>query len=120
MTYTFLIAVVAFLALPAAGAAARIAAHHRYGAHGRPDLESGHTRVLWPAEALSRARHPSRLTGAGRSGSRAATKTRRTNLRPVFNIGSTPVPEQVSPWPSDERIRREFDLDTPDRRDRAA
>ena len=120
MTYAFLIAVLVFLALPAVGAAARIAAHYRYGAHGRPDLESGHTRVLWPAEALSRARHPSRLAGAGHSGSRAATKTRRAGLRPVFNVGATPVPERVSPWPSDEHIRREFDLDTPDRRGRAA
>ena len=120
MTYTFLIAVLVFLALPAVGAVARIAAHYRYGAHGRPDLESGHTRVLWPAEALSRARHPSRLGGAGHRGLRVAAKTRRTNLRPVFNVGAAPVPERVSPWPSDEQIRREFDLDTPDRRSRAA
>lgn len=117
---TYAIVILAFLALPAAGAGARIAAHYRYGARGRPDLESGHTRVLWPAEALSRARHPSRLAGAGHRGSQAGTKTRRTGPRPVFNVGATPVPERVSSWPSDEHIRREFDLDTPDRRGRAA
>lgn len=117
---TYAIVILVLLALPAAAAAARIATYRRHGAHGRPDLESGHTRVLWPAEALSRARHPSRLAKAGRSGSRAATKTRRAALRPVFHIGATPVPEQVSPWPSDEHIRRELDLDTPDRQGRAA
>ncbi|MCY3619821.1 MAG: hypothetical protein OXH67_17495 [Acidimicrobiaceae bacterium] len=113
---TYAIVILAFLALPAAAAAARIAAYYRYGAHGRPDLESGHTRVLWPAEALSRARHPSRLAAAGHSG----TKTRRATLRPVFNVGATPVPERISPWPSDEHIRREFDLDSPEHRGRAA
>lgn len=117
---TYAIVILVFLALPAAAAAARIAAYYRYGARGRPDLESGHTRVLWPAEALSRARHPSRLAEAGRSGSRVATKTRRAALRPIFHIGATPVPERVSPWPSDEQIRRGLDLDTPDRRGRAA
>lgn len=117
---TYAIVILVLVALPAAAAAARIASYYRYGAHGRPDLESGHTRVLWPAEALSRARHPSRLTEAGRSGSRAATKTRRAALRPVFNLGAAPVPERVSPWPSDEHIRREFDLDTSERRGRAA
>ena len=120
MTYTLLITVVVFLALPALGAAARVAAHYRHGAHGRPDLESGHTRVLRPAEALSRARHPSLLAEVDASGSRARTKTRPTTLRPVFNLGATPVPEGLSPWPSDEDIRREFDLDSPDHRGRAA
>ncbi len=120
MTYTLLIAVVVFLAVPAVAAAARIAAHYRYGAHGRPDLESGHTRVLRPAEALSRARHPSRLAEGDAGGSRARTEPRTATLRPVFHIGATPVPERVSPWPSDEHIRGEFGLDSPDHRDRAA
>ena len=120
MTYTLLIAVVVFLALPVVGAAARIAVHYRHGAHGRPDLESGHTRVLRPAEALSRARHPSRAAEGNTSGSRARSKTRTATLRPVFYLGATPVPEQVSPWPSDEQIRKAFDLDSPDHRDRAA
>ena len=115
MTYTLLIAVVVFLALPAVAAAARIAAHYRHGAHGRPDLESGHTRTLRPAEAFVRARHPSLWVEGDASGSQAPTKTRPATLRPVFNLGATPVPERLSPWPSDEHIRKEFDLDTPDR-----
>ena len=120
MTYTLLIAVAVVLALPALGAAARIAAHYRHGAHGRPDLESGHTRVLRPAEALARARHPSRLAESDASASPARTRARTATLRPVFYLGATPVPERVSPWPSDRHIRREFDLDSPDHRGQAA
>ena len=120
MTYTLLIAVVVFLALLAVGAAARVAADYRQGAHGRPDLEAGHTRVFSPAEALSRARHPSNAAWGVASGSRTRTKTRQPTLRPVFHIGAAPVPERVSPWPSDEHIRKEFDLDSPDHRGRAA
>ncbi|MCY4423450.1 MAG: hypothetical protein OXC06_10310 [Acidimicrobiaceae bacterium] len=119
MTYT-LIAVVVFLALSAVGAAARITAHYRHGAHGRPDLEAGHTRVFSPAEARSRARHPSMMAEVDASGSRARTKTRPATLRPVFHIGATPAPERVSPWPSDEHIREEFGLDSADHRGRAA
>ena len=120
MTYTLLIAVVVFLALPAAAAAARIAARYRHGAHSRPDLESGHTRAFRPAEALARARHPSSMAEGDASGSRARTKDRPATLRPVFHLGATPAPEQVSPWLSDEHIRKAFDLDTPDHRGRAA
>ena len=120
MTYTLLIAVVVFLAVPAVAAAARIAAHYRHGAHGRPDLESGHTRTLRPAEAFVRARHPSLWVEGDASGSQAPTKTRPATLRPVFNLGATPVPERLSHWPSDEHIRKEFDLDTPDHRGEAA
>ena len=117
MTYTLLIAVVVFLALPAA---ARIATHYRYGAHGRPDLEAGHTRDLRPAEAFVRARHPSQQVQGDASGSRTRTKDRPATLRPVFHLGATPAPEQLSPWLSDEHIRKAFDLDTPDHRGRAA
>ena len=120
MTYTLIIAVVVFLALLAVGAAARIATHYRHRAHGRPDLESGHPRDLTPAEALARARHPSSLAEGDASGSQAPTRTRRATLRPVFHLGATPIPERVSPWPSDEHIRREFDPDSPDHRGRAA
>ena len=117
---TYAIAVAVFVLVPAVAAATRIAAHYRYGAHGRPDLESGDLRDLRPAEALSRARHPSRLPAVDASGSQTRTKTRRATLRPAFHIGATPVPERVSPWPSDRHIRREFDLDSPDHRSRAA
>ena len=117
MTYTVLIAVVVFLALPAA---ARIATYYRWGGHGRPDLESGHTRDLRPAEAYVRARHPSMQVYGDASGSRARTKDRPATLKPVFNVGATPAPEHVSPWLSDEHIRKAFDLDTPDHRGRAA
>ncbi len=120
MTYTLLIAVVVFLALPAVAAAARIATYYRGGGHGRPDLESGHTRDLRPAEAYVRARHPSMQVHGDASGSRTRTKDRPATLRPVFNVGATPAPEQVSPWLSDEHIRKSFDLDTPDHRGRAA
>ena len=117
MTYTLLIAVVVFLALPAA---ARIATHYRCGGHGRPDLESGHTRDLRPAEAFVRARHPSMQVYGDASGSRTRTKDRPATLRPVFHLGATPAPEHLSPWLSDEHIRKAFDLDTPDHRGRAA
>ena len=117
---TLAIAVAVFLVLPAVAAAARIAAHYRRGSHGRPDLEWGHTRDIRPAEALARARHPSRLAAGDASGFPARTKTRRPTLRPVFHIGATPTPEQVSPWPSDRHIRREFGLDSPDQRGQAA
>ena len=120
MTYTLLVAVVVFLGLGAVGAAGRIAARYRHRAHGRPDLESGHTRDLTPAEALARTRHPSSLAEGDASGSQAPTKTRRATLRPVFYLGATPVPERLSPWPSDEQLRREFDPDSPDHRGRAA
>ena len=120
MTYTLLIAVVVFLALPAAAAAARIATYYRWGGHGRPDLESGHTRDLRSAEAFVRARHPSMQVYGDASGSRARTKDRPATLRPVFYLGATPAPEHLSPWLSDEHIRKAFDLDTPDNRGRAA
>lgn len=107
---TYAIVILVFLALPAAAVAARIATYYRYGAHGRPDLEAGHARDLKPAEASARTRHPSRVR----------MRTRPATLRPVFHLGATPVPERVSPWPSDEHIRGEFDLDTSDRRGRAA
>ena len=48
------------------------------------------------------------------------TKDRPATLRPVFYLGATPAPEQLSPWLSDEHIRKAFDLDTPDNRGRAA
>ena len=117
MTYTLLVAVVVFLALPAA---ARIATYYRWGGHGRPDLEAGHTRDLRPAEALARARHPSQQVQGDASGSRTRTKDRPATLRPVFHIGATPAPEHLSPWLSDEHIRKAFDLDTPDHRGEAA
>ena len=117
MTYTLLIAVVVFLALPAA---ARIATYYRWGGHGCPDLGAGHTRDLRPAEARARARHPSQQVQGDASGSRTRTKDRPATLKPVFYLGATPAPEQLSPWLSDEHIRKEFDLDTPDHRGRAA
>ena len=118
MTYAF--AIVVFLALPAVAAAARIAAYQRYGAHGRPDLESGHTRDFRPAEGLVHADQPLLRVQGDASGAQARTKVRRATLRPVFSLGATPVPEGLSPWPSDEHIRREFDPDTRDHRGRAA
>ena len=114
---TYAIALVVFLALPAVAAAARVAAHQRYGAHGRPDLESGHTRDFTPAQGLVPANHPSLRVQGDPSGSQTR---RRATLKPVFNLGATPVPEHLSPWSSDEAIRREFDLDSPDGRGRAA
>ena len=114
---TYAIAIVVFLALPAVAAAARIAAHQRYGAHGRLDIESGHTSDFRPAPGLAHANHPSLRFQGDPSGTQTR---RRATLRPVFNIGATPVPENVSPWMSDEAIRREFDLDSPDGHGRAA
>ena len=115
---TYAIVILVFLALPAAAAAARIVGYYRYGTHGRPDLEAGHARDLRPAEALARARHPSRLARKP-AGSRAGAP-RPATLRPVFHIGATPAPAHVSPWASDEAIRREFDLDSSDGYGRAA
>ena len=115
----YAIAIVVFLLLPAVAAAARIAAHQRHGAHGRPDLESGHTRDLRPAASVAynnlllQAREDASGAPSGRNDRPAA-------LRPVFNVGATPVPEGVSPWMSDEHIRREFDLDSSDGHGRAA
>ncbi|MCY3648563.1 MAG: hypothetical protein F4Y99_10655 [Acidimicrobiaceae bacterium] len=115
----YAIAIMVFLVLPAIAVASRIAAYQRYGAHGRPDLESGHTGDLRPAanvaynNLLLQAREDA-------SGARAGRKDRRTTLRPVFNLGGTPVPEGVSPWVSDEHIRKEFDLDSSDGHGRAA
>lgn len=120
MTYTLLIAVGVFLVLPAAAAVARIASHYRNGARGRPDLESGRIEGFTLAEALARARHPSRLAEGDASGSGTRAKTRRATLRPVFNIGATPAPKGVSPWPSDDSIHEEFDLVTPRHGDQAA
>ena len=101
MTYTLLIAVVVFLALPAA---ARIATYYRWGGHGRPDLEAGHTRDLRPAEAFVRARHPSQqVQGDGRpdleaghtrdlrlasEGSRTRTKDRHCNSEARVHLGA--------------------------------
>lgn len=114
------IAIVVFLVLLAAAAAVRVAAHYRYRARGRPDLEWGHAGAARPAEALARARHLTRLVEGDDSGSPARTKTHPAALRPVFHIGATPAPEGVSPWPSDEHIRREFDPDSPENRGHAA
>ena len=115
----YAIAIVVFLVLPAVAAAARIAGHQRYGAHGRPDLESGHTRDLRPAASVA---YNNLLLQAREdaSGARAGREDRRATLRPVFNLGSTPAPEGVSPWVSDEHIRKEFDLDSSDGHGRAA
>ena len=115
---TYAIVILVFLAL-AAAAAARIAAYYRYGAFGRPDLEAGHARDFTPAEALARARHPSRVAKGG-AGSRARTRTRPATLRPVFHLGATPVPERVSPWSPDGHARRAFDRDSVEHRGRAA
>ena len=117
---THAIVILVFVALPAAAAAARIATYCRYGAHGRPDLEAGHARDFGPAEASARARHPSRLAQGAGAGPRARTRTRPATLRPVFYLGAAPVPDRASPWPSDPHIRREFDLDSPEHRGRAA
>ena len=115
----YAIAIVVFLLLPAVAAAARIAARQRYGAHGRPDLEAGHTRDLKPAASVA---YNNLLLQAREdaSGARTRRKDRSATLRPVFNLGATPSPEGVSPWASDEDIRREFDLDAPDHRGQAA
>ena len=116
---TLVIAIVAFLALPAMAAGARIAAHYRYGAHGRPDLESGQTGDLSSAASVA---YNKLLLQAREDASRTRTRRedRPATLRPVFHIGATPVPQGVSPWASDEQIRRAFDLDTPDHRGQAA
>ena len=114
---TYAIVIVVFLALPAVAAAARIAAHRRHGAHGRLDIESGHTRDFRPVQGPVHTNHPSLRVPGDPSGTQAR---RRATLRPVFNLGATPAPEKVSPWASDEAIRREFDLDSPDGHDRAA
>ena len=115
----YAIAIVVFLVLPAMAAAARIAAHHRYGAHGRPDLESGHTGDLSSA-ASAAYNNLLRQARAEASGTRTRRKDRPATLRPVFNLGAAPVPDGVSAWASDEHIRREFDLDNPDHRGQAA
>ena len=116
---TYAIAIVVFLALPAMAAAARIAAHQRHGAHGRPDLESGHTGDLSSAASVA-YNNLLRQARAEAAGTRTRRKDRPAALRPVFNVGATPVPEGVGHWASDEHIRREFALDTPDHRGRAA
>ena len=117
---TYAIAIVVFLVLPALAVVARIAAHHRYGPHGRSDVEWGRTRDVRPAEGLAHDRHARLHVRGEASDSQAGTKDRRATLRPVFNLGATPAPEGVSPWASDEDIRREFGLDTPDHRGQAA
>ena len=114
---TYAIAIVVFLALPAIAVAARIAAHYRYGANGRPDLESGRTGDLSAAASVA---YNNLLLQARDNASGTRTKDRRTTLRPAFHVGATPVPEGVSPWPADRQLRREFDLYTPDHRGRAA
>ena len=115
----YAIAIVVFLVLPAFAAAARIAAHQRYGAHGRPDVESGHTRDLRPAASVA---YNNLLLQAREDAAAARTrrKDRPATLRPVFHIGATPAPAHVSPWMSDEHIRKEFDLDSSDGHGRAA
>ena len=116
---TYAIAIVVFLALLAIAAAARIAAHQRHGAHGRPDLESGHTGD--PSSAASAAYNDLlRQARAEAAGTRTGRDDRPATLRPVFNLGATPVPEGVSHWASDDHIRKEFHLDTPDQRGQAA
>ena len=114
------IAIVVFLVLLAAAVAARVAAHYRYGARGRPDLEWGRAGAAWPAEALARARRPTPLVEGDDSGSPARTETHPAALRPVFHVGATPAPEGVSPWPSDEHIRSEFDPGSPQNQGHAA
>ena len=116
MAYAIGIAV--FLVLPAV-AAARIAAYQRHGAHGRPDLESGHIRDFRLAESLVHADQPMLRVQSSAPGSRARTATRRATLRPVFSLGATPAPQGLSPWPSEEFIRREFDSDLSDHRGHA-
>ena len=116
---TYAIAIAVFLVLPAVVAAARIAAYYRHGAHGRPDLESGHTGDLSSAASVA-YNNAIRQARAQASGSPARAEDHRPTLRPVFNLGATPVAAGVSPWASDEHIRREFDLDTPDHRGQAA
>ena len=113
----YAIAIVVFLVLPAVAAAARVAAHQRHGAHGRLDIESGHTRDFRPAQGLVHADHPMMRVEGDPAGSQAR---RRGTLRPVFHIGATPVPAHVSPWASDEAIGREFDRDPSDGHDLAA
>ena len=117
---TYVVAFLVFLALPAMAAAARITAHYRYGAHGRPDLESGRTGDLGPTESRAPARSALLQVLGDASGSEDRTKDGRPTLRPVFNLGATPDPEGVGPWASDKHIRREFDLDETDHRGRAA
>ena len=117
---TYAIAIAVFLALPAVAAAARIAAYQRYGAHGRRDLESGHIRDFRSAESLVHADQRLLRVQGGAPGSQARTGARRATLRPVFALGATPVPQGLSPWPSDEFIRGELDPDVSDHRGRAA
>lgn len=115
----YAIAIVVFLALPVLAVAARIAAHHRYGAHGRPDLEWGHTGELSSAASVA-YNNALRQARAEASATRTRRRDRPATLRPVFHIGATPVPQGVSPWPADQQPRREFDLDAPDTQGRAA
>ena len=117
MTYAIVIAV--FLVLPAVAAAARITAYQRHGAHGRPDLESGHIRDFRPAHSLVHADHLSHQVQGDAPGPRDRTEARPATLRPVFSLGATPVPRGLSPWPSDRAIAEEFNSDTPGRRGRA-
>ena len=116
---TYAIAIVIFLALPAMAAAARIVAHYRARANGRPDLESRRTGDL---SAAASAAYNKLLLQAREdaAGTRTRREDRPATLRPAFSLGATPVPAGVGRWASDEHIRREFDLDGPDRRGRAA
>ena len=106
--------ILVFLALSAAAAVARMVAR-RLGGRGRPDLDSGQTGDSGPAQA-----HPSRGLRPVQGDPPGSQTRGRATRKPVFNLGATPAPEHISPWPSDKAIRREFDLDTPDGHGRAA
>lgn len=121
---TYKIVVVVLLALPPAVAAARLAVHyHRSHRHRRTrrrhGLEASLTREAGSAEASARARHPSSGLPIGGADSRTPRRTRTAKSRPVFNLGATPSPGRVIPWPSEEHIdEHSRDGTGPDRPDR--
>ena len=119
MTYTLLIAIMVFLALPAVAAAARIAAYQRYGAHGRLDLESGHTRDFRPAVSLVHSWCPL-LRVQGLAPSKTRTPAREAGLVPVPGPAAPTAPAFRRPSPTWAYIRGDFDPDIPDHRARAA
>ena len=119
MTYTLLTAIVVFLALPAVAAAARIAAQYRHGAHGRSDLEAGHTRDFRPAVSLVHSRYPL-LRVQGLAPSETRTPAREAVLVPVPVPAAPTAPAVRRPSPTWAYIRGDFDPDIPDHRGRAA
>ena len=82
----YAIAIVVFLVLPAMAVAARITTHQRHGAHGRPDLESGHTGDLSSAAS---AAYNNMLRQARAEARIAAHQRYRAHGRPDLGSGRT-------------------------------